>query len=143
MSDNWRKGPSERLRLDLQRCEDQRLTVVRSLFSGLIGGSRAGAEEVIRLPAGAPITEVTATAWKSLGSNYSRRCSYPMSFASFRVTIPADYEATVLAAGLQNLHGMPTIAALKVSDTGRPGEEAWRAKWVAKIAGFNFRVEDG
>lgn len=132
----------QRLRAHHYKLEQERLNAVRVRFDNLLRGTRTNTQSVIRLPEGAPLADVNAEAWCAKGEKYSSRCSYPMTFASFRVQIPYDFEATVTADDLEEVNGLLTLAALKV-ETGRQGEEAWRAKWVSKGRGFSFVVTEG
>lgn len=132
----------QRLRAYHDKLERERLNAARVRFYRLLGGKRTNTQSVIRLPEGAPLADVNAKAWCEKGENYSSRCSFPMSFASFQVFMPHDFEETVTDCGLAEVHGMLTLAALKV-ETGRQGEEAWRAKWVSKGRGFSFVVTEG
>lgn len=132
----------QRLRAHHDKLEQERLNAVRVRLGNLLDGTRTDTQIVIRLPAGAPLADVNAEAWCTKGQRYSSRCSYPKTFASFQVRIPYDFEATVTAAGIEDVNGLLTLAALKV-ETGRQGEEAWRAKWVTKGRGFSFVVTDG
>ncbi len=131
-----------RLNIYQKKCEEHRLEQIRVRVRGILGGKRRDQEDVKRLPEGAPFSEVTADAWCSEGEKYSSRCYYRKTSACYHIKITHDYEGTVVASNIDVINGLLTIAALKV-ETGRAGEDAWRAKWIAKGRGFSFNVQEG
>lgn len=125
------------------RAEHYRRTgIVLNALSSLLGATRDGSQTVTLLPAGSPLSAVTARAWTSEGERYSRSCTYRKQYACFAASIPYDHVDTVQARHLTYIAGMVTLAVLPI-DTDRAGEECFRARCVRKGVGFSFIVEDG
>lgn len=135
--------PQQRLAALRNKQEAERIKRMCERLKDFLACKRTNEETVQRLLPGAGFADITARAWgETEWVRYTRRLSYTKRFACFRVTIPHDYEKTVIATGLQFVGGMLTLAALP-EPSNRAGEQIWKAKWIRKGRGFSFILHEG